>query len=174
MGTRTRTFFARHSKLQTTRAVVAGPHMLELKFTAVIDESSTLSNPVFLKIGIAFLNSFFACPHRQQIPDLCIKASRSWLSVYTRYPNLLKWCFALLDGSCCRCTAHLFRDEHWGEFLVHFSCPYDRHFWTVTNNFGLCNDCVNRDQKFWFSTFHPHSSIASIKWVNELQCQCAC
>jgi len=50
------------------------------------------------------------CP--QQIPDLYIKAPRSWHSVYTRSPNLLNSCLANPDGLRCRCPAHLFRDEH--------------------------------------------------------------
>ena len=56
------------------------------------------------------LEGLQTCP--QQIPDLYIKAPRSWLIVYTRSPNLLNSCFALPDGPRCRCPAHLFRDEH--------------------------------------------------------------
>ena len=57
---------------------------------------------------------------------------------------------------------HLSRDEHWSEFLVLFSCPCDWHFW-------LCSDFANRDQKSFFASIHFHSSILSIKSVNELQ-----
>jgi len=63
-----------------------------------------------VKAGQLAMKRLFICP--QQIPDLYIKAPRSWLSVYTRSPDLLNSCFALPDGLRCRCPAHLFRDEH--------------------------------------------------------------
>jgi len=40
----------------------------------------------------------------------------------------------------------------------------------VTDTFGLCNDFANCDRKSLFATFQSHSSISSIKSVNELQC----
>mmetsp|Transcript_42065 Transcript_42065/g.61835 ORF Transcript_42065/g.61835 Transcript_42065/m.61835 type:complete len:250 (-) Transcript_42065:174-923(-) len=40
----------------------------------------------------------------------------------------------------------------------------------VTDTCWLCNDFANRDQKSLFATFQSHSSISSIKSVNELQC----
>jgi len=40
----------------------------------------------------------------------------------------------------------------------------------VTDTFWLCNDFANRDQKSLFASFQSHSSISSIKSVNELQC----
>ena len=36
--------------------------------------------------------------------------------------------------------------------------------------FWLCNDFANRDYKSLFATFQSHSSISSIKSINELQC----
>ena len=44
-------------------------------------------------------------------------------------------------------------------------CPF-----FVTDTCWLCNDFANRDQKSLFATFQSHSSISSIKSVNELQC----
>ena len=44
---------------------------------------------------------------------------------------------------------------------VSFFCPCDCHFLT---------DFANLDQKSLFATFQSHSSISSIKSVNELQC----
>ena len=40
----------------------------------------------------------------------------------------------------------------------------------VTDTVWLCNDFANHDQKSLFATFQSHSSILSIKSVNELQC----
>ena len=40
----------------------------------------------------------------------------------------------------------------------------------LIDTFWLCNDFANRDQKSLFATFQSHSSISSIKSVNELQC----
>ena len=86
-----------------------------------------------------------------------------WLSPDTRCPNLLDSCFALPDGPRCRCPAHLFRDEHWSEFLVLFFCPCDWHFFTVQR---LCQS--------WLEVFLCYVPVPqlhlSIKSVNELQC----
>jgi len=46
-------------------------------------------------------------------------------------------------------------------------------FWSifpahVIETFWLCNDFAYRDQKSLFATFQSHSSISSIKTVNEV------
>ena len=39
----------------------------------------------------------------------------------------------------------------------------------MTDTFWLCNNFANRGQKSWSATFQSHSSISSVKSVNELQ-----
>ena len=59
--------------------------------------------------------------------------------------------------------------------LIFAGTSTEMSFWSifsahVTDTFGLCNDFANRDQRSLFATFQSHSSISSIKSVNELQC----
>jgi len=93
-------------------------HLVEV-FAKLLDEPAMCA----LQDRHAFLHSLFTCP--QQTPDLCVKATRCRLSVYTRSPNLLNLNFTLLDRPRCRCPAHHNRDEHSSEFFVHFLCPCD-------------------------------------------------
>jgi len=104
------------------------------------------------------------------LTDLYIKAPRTWLSVYTRSPNLLNSCFALPDGLRCHCPAHLLRDEHWSEFLVHFFCPCDWYFSTAQRL------CQSRPEVFICYVLVPQLHFVNqvSKWVASALCQCAC
>ena len=164
-GTRTRTLGSTFDVAENLSCSDRSWYAFDLKPKAVLGRSSTLSNPAFFKIGMPFCNSLFTSA--QQIPDLCIQAARSWLSVYTRPPYLLNSCFALPDGPRCRYPAHLSSDEHWSEFWVH--CDWH----SVLTVQQLCQSWT----EVFATGFHvpvPQFVNQVSKWVAVPLFQCAC
>ena len=102
-------------------------------------------------------HSLFSCP--QQIPDMCIKALRCRLSGYTRSQNLFNLFFALPDGPRCRCPPRFCQGRAQKRVCSPFVLPLTDTFWL----------CYNFDQESLFATCQSHSSISSIKSVNEMQ-----
>ena len=136
------------------------------KHTTILGRSSTLLNPAFLMIGMPFFidsspvhNRFQTCASRlhavgsvstRDPPIFSIRVSHFWMD---------RVAVAQLIFSGTSTEASL---SFWSIFSAH-----------VTDTFGLSNDFANRDQKSLFDTLQSHSSISSIKSVNDLQCHSA-
>ena len=116
-------------------------YAFELKPTAVLCRSSTLSNPAIFKISKPFFiasspvhNGFQTCASRPNIVGSVSEVG------YMRYPNLFNSYFALRSGPRCRCPAHLSMESTDTSFKSFFSAH-------VTDTFWLCNSFANRDQR---------------------------
>jgi len=83
-------------------------------------------------------------------------------------PNLVDSYSALSDEQRSATVAQLIFSETSTE--ASFGSIFSAY---LTDTYWLCNNIANRDQKSLLATFQSHSSISSIKSVNELQCHSA-
>jgi len=124
LGTRTRTLCSLLYVVDNLSCGVRSWHAFEKNLGLSLVDLRRFRTLPFLR-SVRLFHSLFTYP--QQISHLCVKAPRSWLSVYTRYPNLLNLYFAPWHFRIDRVA----RDEYWRGFLVHIFCPCDWHFLTV-------------------------------------------